>query len=39
MMKVLGSEVLDYCVDETVQIHGGMGYSADGLNSPTRRAD
>ena len=27
MMKVFCSEVLDYCVDECVQIHGGYGYS------------
>jgi len=27
MMKVYCSEVLDYCVDECVQIHGGYGYS------------
>lgn len=35
IIKVLGSEVLDYCVDQGVQVYGGMGFSEE---APMARA-
>ncbi len=35
IIKVLGSEVIDYCVDQGVQVYGGMGFSEE---APMARA-
>jgi len=35
IIKVLGSEIIDYCVDQGVQVYGGMGFSEE---APMARA-
>jgi len=37
MLKVFGSELLDFCVDEGVQIHGGNGFSDEYIISKAYR--
>jgi len=37
ILKIAGSETLDYVVDETLQIHGGMGFSEEGTAARSYR--
>lgn len=37
ILKVVGSEALDYIVDETLQVHGGMGFSEEGTSARAYR--
>ena len=37
IIKIAGSEILDYVVDETLQIHGGMGFSEEGTSARAYR--
>lgn len=37
ILKIAGSEALDYVVDETLQIHGGIGYSEEYSAAPAYR--
>jgi hypothetical protein len=37
ILKVYGSECLDYCADEGLQIHGGLGYSEEMYMAPSYR--
>ncbi len=37
ILKIAGSEALDYVVDETLQVHGGMGFSEEGTAAKAYR--